>query len=146
MNDRQSDNWPGEPQEEPDFGPPGPADGDSFDQPTPPPPPAAPSPPPPQGWSAPPPPVVYPGGLPPRNSQALAAMITGILALFFTVFCALLGIPLAIVAIVLGIQGRKQARVTGTSGGLAVAGLIMGVLALVMVLAWTLFMFTLRDA
>lgn len=146
MNDERNANWPGEPQEEPDFGPPGPADHGAFDQRTPPPPHVAPRlpPPPAAGWSG-PPPVGPVGGPAPRNGQAVAALATGILALVFSVLCALLGIPLAIVAIVLGLQGRKQARATGTSGGLAVAGLTMGVLALLIVVGWTVLAFTVGD-
>lgn len=148
MNDGRNANWPGEPDEQPDFGPPGPADSGVFDQWTPPPPPSAPSQPPPppaQGWSSQPPPVVYPPGTQPRSSQGVAALVTGILALAFSVLCALLGVPLAIVAIVLGAQGRKQARATGAGAGMAVAGLAMGVVALLVVVGWTLLAFTVRN-
>lgn len=71
------------------------------------------------------PPAELPKGL------AIAALVFGILALvlFWTVFG---GIILGIVAIVLGIIGmRKASKGTGGGRGMAVTGLVLGILSLI---------------
>ncbi|WP_219815221.1 DUF4190 domain-containing protein [Rathayibacter rathayi] len=92
--------------------------------------------------ASPPPPAADPyPGLPPRrppmNALAIAALV-----------CALLG--LAPAAIVLGHVGFAQAGRSGQRGrGLAVAGFVLGYLALILVviasIAWTAFVGELRD-
>lgn len=158
MSDAGRGDWPGSHEEEPDFGPPGPADtpdfgppgpadsrnhgpwaaaetGDSVQQvPPPPPPPAGPGmPPATPAWNAP----GYPGPAS-RDGGSVGAVVTGGLAILLCVFCALIGIPLAIVAIVLGVQGRKRAAASGAPAGMATAGLIMGVIAIALALLWTI--------
>jgi hypothetical protein len=83
------------------------------------------------------------------NGKALAAMILGIVGLVFalislpfvfagalvsTLFliatCAVVLIPVGL-AVVLGVMGRKQSKLTGVGGGKAMAGLVMGIIAAV---------------
>lgn len=86
-------------------------------------------------------PAAGPGGYPPaqtRDSQSVGALVSGILALLFVLFCALLSVPLGIVAIVLGVQGRKRARLAGMGTGMATAGVVLGVVALVLTVVGTI--------
>lgn len=91
----------------------------------------------------------YPGGSPPpepyygypppptqpRNGLGIAALVIGILA----IPAALLmggGIPLGIVALVLGIVGwRRSKRGEATNGGVAIAGIVLGALGIVVSVA-----------
>lgn len=72
----------------------------------------------------------YPGyGPPPKNGLGTAALVLGIigLVLFWTI---VLGFVLGILALVFGIIGRKRAnRREATNGGSALAGAILGGLA-----------------
>jgi len=81
-------------------------------------PPQAPLPPPP-GMLAP-----APSGPAPQqdNGFAIASLVLGILGFIFPLVC---GIP----AIVFGVLGRTRAREAGASGGLALAGLILGIVS-----------------
>ena len=79
----------------------------------------------------PPPPAMPMGGMPEGgatadNSKGTWSLVTGILSFF----CC--GIVLGIVAIVLGVQGRNAAaRGTATNGGMATAGMVLGIIGLV---------------
>ena len=67
------------------------------------------------------------------NGAAVAALITGIIALLLSWIPAIniLGFLLAIVAIVTGFIGMKKANAPGGSGkGLAIGGLVTGILAI----------------
>jgi hypothetical protein len=97
-----------------------------------------------------------PGGYPaptgtgPANGTATTALVLGILSLVFAVLFFPLGIILGIVAIVLGAMGRGRARQgLATNGGAATAGLVTGVIGLLLggLLAATigLFMFNHKD-
>lgn len=96
-------------------------------------------PPPESGYASypPAPPAPYSGyGAPmpaaPRNGLGIAALIAGILSLpaAFTIFG---GFILALVAIVLGIVGHRRARSgESTNGGMAIAGVVLGVLGIVL--------------
>lgn len=85
----------------------------------------------------PPPPAPYAGyGAPvptaPRNGLGIAALIAGILSLpaAFTIFG---GFILAVVAIILGIIGYRRARSgEASNGGMAIAGIVLGVLGIVL--------------
>ena len=97
----------------------------------------------------------YGGGYerPKRNGFGIAALILGILALltaFIPVLGLFLAIPFGLAALVLGFLGRRRAkRGEASNGGLALAGLILGVLALVVTVAFTAFVLTrseVRDA
>ena len=93
----------------------------------------------------PPPSGVYPGSYPPpppysgysappagpKNGLGLAALISSILSLP-AAFTVVGGFILAIVGIILGFLGRGRAkRGEATNGGVAVAGIILGVLGIV---------------
>jgi hypothetical protein len=64
----------------------------------------------------------------PKNGLAIAAMIVGIVAILASVFLWFFSIPIAIVAIVLGIVGRSECG--GTGRGQATAGIICGCVAI----------------
>ncbi|MDP9398016.1 MAG: DUF4190 domain-containing protein [Actinomycetota bacterium] len=97
----------------------------------------------------------YGGGYerPKRNGFGIAALILGILALltaFIPVLGLFLAIPFGLAALVLGFLGRRRAkRGEASNGGLALAGLVLGVLALVVSIGFTAFVLTraeVRDA
>ena len=89
--------------------------------------------PPPSGSYPPPPPGGAPapggyGGMPQQNKKALWSMILGILGLLC---CGLAGIP----ALILGNQAKQEIASSGgtqTGDGMAKAGVILGIIALVL--------------
>lgn len=94
--------------------------------PPPQPPPGSYPPPPPGGYGA-PAPGGY-GGVPQQNKKALWSMILGILGLLC---CGLAGIP----ALILGNQAKQEIASSGgtqTGDGMAKAGVILGIIALVL--------------
>jgi CubicO group peptidase (beta-lactamase class C family) len=95
----------------------------------------------PPGYGAPP---SY-GGPPARpasNGIGIAAMVVGIVSLFLW-WIPLLGLVVAIVAVVLGILGiRKASKGEATNKGMAIAGLVTGILGLIASLFVTIFFFT----
>lgn len=94
------------------------------------PPPYPPSPPGPP-YPPPYPPAYGPRPQSPRNGVGIAALICGVLAIV-TVWTLVGGIILGIVSIVLGGIGHSRARKgQATNGGLAIAGIVLGVVALV---------------
>jgi hypothetical protein len=115
------------------------------------PPPGGPPPPPggpPPGWGASigqgGPPAAYGGwGDQPAasNGAALAALIVGIISLLlavigFLILPLFLAVPGAIVAIVLGVVGRRRARDGAPRAGQALAGLVTGAAGLVVSALW----------
>ena len=130
MADTGSGDWPGGAPDQPDFGPPGPADSGGFRAHVPPPPPPPAGTPMPDRASAPDWDTGFAAARTQKDTKSTAALVTGLLGLILTFLCAALGVPLAIAAIVLGIQGRKQARYTGSPSGAATAGLVLGVISL----------------
>ena len=67
----------------------------------------------------------------PKNGMGTAALVFGILAVL-TFWFPVLGAVLAIVAIILGVVGRGRVRKgVATNGGVALTGLILGVLVLI---------------
>jgi hypothetical protein len=69
----------------------------------------------------------------PANGTATAALVLGILSVLFAIFFFPLGILLGIVAIVLGVMGRGQAkRGLATNGGAATGGLVTGVVGVLL--------------
>ena len=72
-----------------------------------------------------------------QDSKALASLVTGGLSLIFVLFCGFLSIPLGIAAIVLGVQARRRTRAAGTSGAMGTIGLILGVVALLLTVTFT---------
>ncbi|MBW0103136.1 DUF4190 domain-containing protein [Pseudonocardia sp. KRD291] len=83
----------------------------------------------------------------PKNGLAIAALVLGILALVvtITVIGVVLGIPLGLLAVILGIVGvRRVGKGIATNKGVAIAGIVTGALGLiasvaVVVLGATLF-------
>jgi len=56
-------------------------------------------------------------------------MILGLVAL--VIFCVFyISLPCAIVGLILSILGKKKSKVTGTGGGMAMAGMILSIVAL----------------
>ncbi|HEY1955565.1 MAG TPA: DUF4190 domain-containing protein [Polyangiaceae bacterium] len=75
----------------------------------------------------------YPGGMPPmqpaNNGLAIASLVTGIVGLFPGCCCVVLGIPLSVGALVMGLVAMSQInRSQGRQGGrgLAIAGAVLG--------------------
>ncbi len=122
-----------------------------------------PPPPPPGGSSTPPPPGGNPPawgsgasgdpapawGSPPgaassqpdNNGVALGGMVTGIVSLLlavigFLILPLLLAVPGGILAIVLGVMGRKRAKAGAPRAGQALAGLLTGIAAIVVSGVW----------
>ncbi len=107
------------------------------------PPPPSGYPPPPSGYPPPPQPYAGYGALPaaPRNGLGTAALIAGVLSLpaSFTVFG---GFILAIVAIILGFIAHRRARAgEATNGGMAIAGIALGVLGIIVSAVMVFFVF-----
>ncbi|RAV09368.1 DUF4190 domain-containing protein [Mycolicibacterium sp. GF69] len=79
-------------------------------------------PPPPQGYAYPPPANA------PKNGIGIAALVVAIIALL-SVFG---GIVLGVVAVILGVIGwRRAKRGEATNGGVAMAGIVLGVLSII---------------
>jgi heme/copper-type cytochrome/quinol oxidase subunit 2 len=97
-------------------------------------------PPPPPHWGAfpgsyPPPPHPYAGYAPPpirpRNGLGIAALVLAIIGL---VFCWTVagGVILGVVAVIIGFVARgRVTRGEATNGGLAIAGIVLGFLAII---------------
>jgi len=69
------------------------------------------------------------------NALAIAALVVGVIAIIGAFFSAgVLGLILGIIAVVLGVLGRRKVTSGRTTqhGGLALAGIITGVLAIVL--------------
>jgi hypothetical protein len=89
----------------------------------------------PPGGYPPPPQQPYGGYQPPptgpRNGLGVAALVLAILGLVFC-WTVIGGIMLGIVAVIIGIVGRGRAkRGEATNGGVALAGALLGVLAVI---------------
>ena len=67
-----------------------------------------------------------------RNGLATAALVCGIVAavLAWMPFIVVIGIALAIVAIVLGVRGLRRSATTGSGRGPAITGIVTGIVAL----------------
>jgi hypothetical protein len=128
----------GTPQAPPLPPPPYPAAPGGFTPPYPPryPPPYPPQYPPQAGYYPPPPPQPYAGYTPPpvgpKNGLGTGALITAIVSLPAAV-SVFGGFLLGIVAIVLGFIGYRRAkRGEATNGGIAIAGIVLGLLGIVL--------------
>ena len=97
-------------------------------------------------YPPPPPPGYEQGGhgtppAAPRNGLGVAALVLGILGLVgaWVPIVGIGGGVLGLVAVILGIVGRKRAaRGQATNGGLALAGIITGALAVVLAVVVTI--------
>ena len=81
------------------------------------------------GYGTPPPPYGTPVAGPPRNGFGIAAIVLGVLALLTSLFFG--GLVFGIPAIVFGALGLRRAkRREATNGGVSIAGLVLGVISL----------------
>ena len=72
----------------------------------------------------------------PSKSMGIVAMVLGICSIVFSCCIFFLAIPMSIAAIILGAVALKRARAVGRSNGFALAGLICGIVGLVMALIY----------
>ena len=64
------------------------------------------------------------------NGVAIAALVAGVLGLIIALFVnGWVGLVISVVAIVLGAIGMKKAKETNSGKGLAVAGLVCGIVS-----------------
>jgi hypothetical protein len=93
------------------------------------------------GGFQPPPPQPYPAGFVPpptgpRNGLGVAALVVAIIGL---VFCWTVagGVILGVVAVIMGFVGRgRVTRGQATNGGVAIAGIVLGILAIIVSLVF----------
>lgn len=71
-----------------------------------------------------------------QEPATVGAIVSGILTVILSLFCGLLAIPTGIVAIVLGVQGRRKSLANGQGAGLAVAGIALGVVGILITAAF----------
>ena len=92
------------------------------------------APPPPQGYAPQPPGYGPQVTKPPGNGMGVAGMVLGIIAIVtcWWGYAAIVSMILAIVGLVLSIMGRKKNAEVGAPAGMATAGLIMSIIALVL--------------
>jgi hypothetical protein len=85
-------------------------------------------------YNAPPPGYGYPAPVyvqqPPSNGVGVAGFVTGLLGLILCWF-PVVGLILGVLGIILGGVGISTSRKTGAGSGLAIAGLVLGVISLV---------------
>lgn len=87
----------------------------------------------------------------PRNGYGLAAMVLGIVAVVtavngFFFFALPMALSTAVLATVFGVLGRRRAqRGEADNGGQALAGLILGPIAIVLIALWISGFALLRD-
>jgi hypothetical protein len=88
---------------------------------------------------APPPPPYYrypPAPVQPRNGLGIASLVLAIIALL-SVWSVFVAIVLGLVAVVIGFFGRGRVkRGIANNGGVAIAGIVLGVLAIIVGLAF----------
>jgi len=68
------------------------------------------------------------------KGKAIAGMILGIVGIvfgFLSGIFSLLGLPVSIVGLVLSVLGGKQLKQAGQPAGIATAGLVLGIIAVV---------------
>lgn len=73
-----------------------------------------------------------------QNRKALAALILGLISIPFMFCCGCLGVGTGAGALICGILGRKEIRVSGgtqTGDGMAMAGIVIGAIAIVVSIA-----------
>jgi uncharacterized membrane protein len=88
----------------------------------------------------------YGAATPPRNGAGTAAMVLGLVGLFFSVLFFPLGFVLDVAALVLGIVGLKRARRgLATNRGAALAGVVLSILALLVCIGWGVVIGVLLD-
>ncbi len=68
------------------------------------------------------------------KGKIIAGFVLGIIGIVFGIlsgYFSIVGLPVAIVGLVLSVAGGKEARNAGEKSGLAVAGLVLGIIAVV---------------
>lgn len=68
------------------------------------------------------------------KGKAIAGMVLGIVGIVCGVlsgYLSLIGLPVAIVGLVLSVQAGKQLKAAGEASGIATAGLVLGIIAVV---------------
>lgn len=89
-------------------------------------------------------PYGVPGAMTPQtDGRATASLICGVLSLPLIFFCSALAVPLPIVAVVLGVLARRDIANSGglrTGSGMALAGIITGAIALVLMVIVLVFL------
>lgn len=69
------------------------------------------------------------------KGKIVAGFVLGIIGIVFGIlsgYFSIIGLPVAIIGLILSVSGGKAAKAeTGRSGGLAVAGLVLGIIAVV---------------
>ena len=77
--------------------------------------------------------AVFSGNLPPSTGLAVASMVLGISAIVFNCCCTPLGIALGVPAVITGLVAlNKVKNGTGAGKGMAIAGSVCGIVAVVM--------------
>jgi hypothetical protein len=89
----------------------------------------------------PPPQPPQPGGYqqPPQQGapgMAIAGFVVSLIGLLIS-WIAVAGLVVSLVGLILAIFGRRQARERGAPSGLATAGLVIGIIAVISSVAWT---------
>ena len=73
------------------------------------------------------------------KGAAIAGLVLGIVAIvlgFLGGWCSIIALPLAIVGLVLSVNGGKQIKAAGQPAGIATAGLVLGIIAVVLTAIW----------
>lgn len=73
-----------------------------------------------------------------QEPATVGSVVSGILTVILSLFCGLLAIPTGIVAVVLGIQGRRKSLANGQAAGLAIAGIALGAVGILITAAFWL--------
>lgn len=63
--------------------------------------------------------------------MAIASLVLGIVGIIFSIFTGWIGIILGLVGIILGAVFMSQAKKTGQPTGMAVAGLVLSIIAVI---------------
>ncbi len=69
------------------------------------------------------------------KGKAIAGFVLGIVGIIFGflgTFFSIIGLPIAIVGLVLSVMGRKQLIANGLPSGIGTAGLVLGIIAVVL--------------
>ena len=73
------------------------------------------------------------------KGAAIAGLVLGIAAIvlgFFGGWLSIIALPMAIVGLVLSIKGGKALKAAGQPAGIATAGLVIGIIAVVLTAIW----------
>ena len=69
------------------------------------------------------------------KGKAIAGLVLGIVSILFGflgTFFSIVALPMAIVGLVLSVSGGKQLKAAGQPAGIATAGLVLGIIAVVL--------------